>query len=198
MTILLKEKEKAEVILYSDLDKFKSADVMNYLKKIGVQLKAYHEIMSDLLNINGKSVGLELDSMNAKIVHVVKSKGNTVIDLGEHLPILKLKKNPVELDGFRKCHIRDGAGLVKFLAWLEHKLNVEKKTDINEYAAAEKVREFRKEQEKFVDLSFETISSIGANGSVIHYSPEKDKSQIINNKEVYLLDSGVQYLYFSL
>ena len=42
--------------------------------------------------------------------------------------------------------------------------------------------------------SFATISSIGPNGAVIHYEPEKDTALKMNNKEVYLLDSGGQYL----
>ncbi len=61
--------------------------------------------------------------------------------------------------------------------------------------AAEKVYEFRKTQDKFMGLSFDTISSIGPNGSVIHYKPEKEGSLIVNNKEMYLLDSGCQYLF---
>lgn len=43
-------------------------------------------------------------------------------------------------------------------------------------------------------LSFDAISSIGENGAVIHYKPEKDTAKIINNKEIYLLDSGAHYL----
>lgn len=46
----------------------------------------------------------------------------------------------------------------------------------------------------FMGLSFEAISSIGDNGAVIHYSPTKDKAKIINDKEIYLLDSGGHYL----
>ena len=42
--------------------------------------------------------------------------------------------------------------------------------------------------------SFDTISSIGPNGAVIHYKPEKDTALKLNNNEVYLLDSGGQYL----
>ena len=84
---------------------------------------------------------------------------------------------------------------VRYLAWLEHQLNVLKRTDISEYAGAEQMFEFRKTSPLFVGLSFATISSIGPNGSVIHYHPKKESSLIINNKEVYLLDSGCQYLY---
>lgn len=39
--------------------------------------------------------------------------------------------------------------------------------------------------------SFDTISSIGSNGAVIHYKPKKGDCLKMNNKELYLLDSGV-------
>jgi len=45
-----------------------------------------------------------------------------------------------------------------------------------------------------VSPSFESISSIGPNGAVIHYKPEQDTAKPLNNDEIYLLDSGGQYL----
>ncbi|KAG8332679.1 Xaa-Pro aminopeptidase 1 [Homalodisca vitripennis] len=50
-----------------------------------------------------------------------------------------------------------------------------------------------REQEHFVGLSFETISSSGSHGAVIHYSPSKETDKPITNKELYLCDSGAQY-----
>jgi Xaa-Pro aminopeptidase len=42
--------------------------------------------------------------------------------------------------------------------------------------------------------SFDTISSIGPNGAVIHYKPSQDTALKLNNKQIYLLDNGGQYL----
>ena len=39
-------------------------------------------------------------------------------------------------------------------------------------------------------MSFGTISSIGANGAVIHYVPTETNASLLNDKEIYLLDSG--------
>jgi Xaa-Pro aminopeptidase len=47
--------------------------------------------------------------------------------------------------------------------------------------------------ENYVDQSFDTISSIGPNGAIIHYKPEKDTSLFLNPSEVYLVDSGAHY-----
>ena len=43
-------------------------------------------------------------------------------------------------------------------------------------------------------LSFDTISSTGANAAVIHYKPERGHCAVIDPKAVYLCDSGAQYL----
>lgn len=50
------------------------------------------------------------------------------------------------------------------------------------------------EQAGFVGLSFDTISSTGPNGAIIHYKPEKPNAARINPDLVYLCDSGGQYI----
>jgi Xaa-Pro aminopeptidase len=46
----------------------------------------------------------------------------------------------------------------------------------------------------FVGLSFNTISSTGANAAVIHYGPQRGNCAVIDPKAIYLCDSGAQYL----
>ncbi len=43
-------------------------------------------------------------------------------------------------------------------------------------------------------MSFDTISASGANAAVIHYKPERGNCAGIDPAEVYLCDSGAQYL----
>jgi Xaa-Pro aminopeptidase len=50
------------------------------------------------------------------------------------------------------------------------------------------------ENELFKGLSFDTISSTGANAAVIHYSPAATGSAVIERSQVYLCDSGGQYM----
>ena len=49
-------------------------------------------------------------------------------------------------------------------------------------------------KDKFSGLSFDTISSTGANAAVIHYKPEPGNCSVIDPKAIYLCDSGAQYL----
>lgn len=83
---------------------------------------------------------------------------------------------------------------MRYFAWLDHALNVEGKTDITEYTGAKKLDSIRYEQKLNKGLSFPAISSIGSNGAIVHYKPEEKTAAVLNNKEVYLLDSGGQYL----
>lgn len=104
----------------------------------------------------------------------------------------KAVKNEVELEGMRQCHIRDGAALTEYFAWLEDQL-INKKATLDEVDGADKLEAIRKKHDKFMGLSFDTISSTGPNAAVIHYKPEKGECAIIDPKAIYLCDSGAQY-----
>ncbi|KAL8803604.1 MAG: hypothetical protein Q9182_003109 [Xanthomendoza sp. 2 TL-2023] len=105
----------------------------------------------------------------------------------------KAIKNATELEGMRACHVRDGASLSEYFAWLEEELVV-KKTRLDEVQAADKLEEIRSKKDHFVGLSFDTISSTGPNAAVIHYKPEKGNCSFIDPTAIYLCDSGAQYL----
>ncbi|OHW96364.1 metallopeptidase family m24 [Colletotrichum incanum] len=105
----------------------------------------------------------------------------------------KAVKNKNEMAGMRACHIRDGAALIEYFAWLEDQL-VAKKVQLDEVQAADKLEQLRSKQKDYVGLSFDTISSTGANAAVIHYKPERGACSVIDPTAIYLCDSGAQYL----
>lgn len=105
----------------------------------------------------------------------------------------KSVKNQTELAGMRACHIRDGAALIKYFAWLENEL-IGNKSTLDEATAADKLEQLRSRNTHFVGLSFDTISATGANAAVIHYKPERGSCAIIDPTAIYLCDSGAQYL----
>jgi Xaa-Pro aminopeptidase len=67
-------------------------------------------------------------------------KGNTTI---ARSPVADMKsiKNATEIEGFRQSHIRDGAALARYFAWLEEQL--ENNVELNESQGADKLEEFR-------------------------------------------------------
>lgn len=102
--------------------------------------------------------------------------------------VKKSVKNDIELKNMADCHVRDGAALCEYLAWLE------KQSGLTEISAADYLENCRKQQPKYMGLSFPTISSSGRNGSIIHYMPSAESNKEVTLDEIYLVDSGAQYL----
>ncbi|KAH6975883.1 putative Xaa-Pro aminopeptidase P [Ilyonectria sp. MPI-CAGE-AT-0026] len=104
----------------------------------------------------------------------------------------KAIKTEAEIAGMRSCHVRDGAALIQYFAWLEEQLVV-KKSKLDEVEAADELEKLRSVKTDFVGLSFPTISSTGANAAIIHYGPERGNCATIDPEAIYLCDSGAQY-----
>ncbi|XP_028079462.1 aminopeptidase P1-like [Camellia sinensis] len=129
------------------------------------------------------------------------------------LALAKAIKNPVELDGLKKAHIRDGAAVVQYLFWLDKQMqeiygasgyfmeakstNKKKHPEmmkLTEVSASDKLEGFRASKEHFRGLSFPTISSVGPNAAIIHYEPDPKTGSELDADSIYLFDSGAQYL----
>ncbi|XP_075222774.1 aminopeptidase P isoform X3 [Lycorma delicatula] len=105
--------------------------------------------------------------------------------------LLKAIKNDVEIQGMINAHIKDAAALCCYFAWLEKE--VAKGQLVTEVSGAKKLDSLRSKQEDFVGLSFETMSSVGPHGAIIHYHPSLETDRQITTEELYLCDSGGQY-----
>lgn len=108
------------------------------------------------------------------------------------LAINKAVKNKTEISGFINSHIRDGVALCQYFAWLENSVMIG--NNVNEISGATKLEELRSKNEYYKGLSFQTISSSGKNGSIIHYQPTVETNRPITVDEIYLCDSGAQYM----
>lgn len=108
----------------------------------------------------------------------------------------KAIKNDVEIQNMKNCHIRDAAALCEYLCWLEDTVesNPNGCDSLWEISGADKLELCRKGQDRFMGLSFPSISASGPNGAVIHYHPAQETARPISKKELYLIDSGAQYL----
>tara|TARA_B100001540_G_C15592003_1_gene544510 strand:- start:10 stop:828 length:819 start_codon:yes stop_codon:yes gene_type:complete len=91
----------------------------------------------------------------------------------------------------KKVHVFDGVALTKFIYWIK---NINKKK-ITEVDAQNKLEKFRKMNKYFLYPSFDTIAGSGKNGAIVHYRAKKNNCRIINNKDIFLCDSGGQYKY---
>lgn len=130
------------------------------------------------------------DKTNLAVVEALGEEN--VIIMPSPVAALKAIKNPIEIEGFRRCHIRDGVALARYFAWLEQQLNSGEKVD--EYQGAKQLAKFRSVLDNFMGLSFTAISSVGPNAAIIHYSPDPNDCTMITKDQIYLCDSGGQYL----
>lgn len=108
------------------------------------------------------------------------------------LALRKAIKNDVELEGFRASYIRDGVAWVRWAAWLEDHIKV-KGQKIDEWQAAVKFQEIRKELPLYAGDSYDAISASGPNAALPHYETPKQGSRLIDRETPYLNDSGAQY-----
>ena len=103
---------------------------------------------------------------------------------------LKGIKNPAEIENQSNAYIKDGVALVKFFHWLDKNVG---NIPVTEMSAQDKLLEFRKEQEGFIEPSFGTISAYRENAAMMHYSASENSNAEIKKEGLYLVDSGGQY-----
>ncbi len=139
----------------------------------------------------GKRVLVDPASAAARVFELLEASGGKVHKAADPCVLPKACKNPVELDGTRAAHRRDGAALCRFLAWLSREAPGGALTEI---AVSDKLEAFRRPGEHFRDLSFPTISGAGSNGAIVHYRASPQTEKRLEPGTLYLLDSGAQYL----
>jgi Xaa-Pro aminopeptidase len=106
------------------------------------------------------------------------------------IALMKAVKNPVEIEGARAAHHRDGAAMTRFLAWFDREAPAGKLTEIDAVAALET---FRRETGALKDVSFPTIAGAGPHGAIVHYRVTRASNRRISAGELFLVDSGAQY-----
>ncbi|MEJ2227583.1 MAG: aminopeptidase P family protein [Alphaproteobacteria bacterium] len=103
----------------------------------------------------------------------------------------KARKNAAEIEGARSAHIRDGVAICRFLAWMDAHAE---DGDLDEINAAERLEAFRREAPTLREISFDSISASGPNGAIVHYRVTRSTNRRIKPGELYLIDSGGQYI----
>ena len=86
--------------------------------------------------------------------------------------------------------VKDGTAFTKFMYWLKNNVGKEKITEMD---TAEKIYNLRKEQEGFIETSFDTISAYGSNAAMMHYTASENSNSLLLPKNLFLIDSGGQY-----
>ncbi|MGE5505482.1 MAG: aminopeptidase family protein P, partial [Actinomycetota bacterium] len=154
-----------------------------------VTVRAPGELAAALDRLKDKRVRVDQAAAPYWVVDRLNHAGARIDRGADPCALPKACKNAVELDGARAAHRRDGAAMVRFLAWLAGR-----GPGVREMEAADRLAAFRAEGEHFRGLSFPTISGAGPNGAIVHYRSTPATDRALEAGQLYLLDSGAQYL----
>lgn len=183
-------KKGQKAVLYAEEEAFSEA-LKEHLLADGVELRPYAAIYDDVQSLPDEAVLLWDESViNYTLFRYCNPQAKTISM--QNLTLLpKAVKNRTETENIKKAHIKDGVAVVRFLHWLDENV---KKGGVTELSAADKLEEFRSEQEHYYGQSFAPIVGYGEHGAIIHYSATPESNAVLEPDSFVLIDTGGQYL----
>lgn len=180
--------DKAILFAY---DEAVSPEIRERLAEEGAEVRSYGDIYGFAEKLSPESkVLIDRGRTNAKILGNIPETA-VIINKPSPVRLMKSKKNPTELYNLRKAHICDGAAVTKFIIWIKKNAG---KLKIDEVSAADYLENLRRQQDGFLDLSFDTICAYKGNAAMMHYSAKPETAAEILNEGMLLVDSGGHYL----
>ena len=157
-----------------------------------IQLRESNEIHRYIAEAKNKNLKYmaSASSISVELYRTV-SKSNKIVFKEDMIEHLKAQKNITEIMGMKNAHIRDGATLSKFIYWIKNSVTKKETTELD---AINYLDNLRKKNKNFVSLSFPTIAGTGPNGAIVHYRASKKSNRKIKKTDLFLVDSGAQYL----
>jgi Xaa-Pro aminopeptidase len=174
--------------LYVDSGKLNN-NVRHTLEEFA-DVRSTDDLVRDLGKLVGKTVRLDQASAAEAFVRLLANQGDKPQRGADPITLMKATKNHAEIVGSRAAHKRDGAAVVRFLAWFDKEAPSGKLTEIDTVAALES---FRRDTGALKDISFPTIAGAGPNGAIVHYRVTRASNRTIHKNELFLIDSGAQY-----
>lgn len=178
-----------QVVFFVDEEKLPE-EVKAYFAQLQVEIHPYNDIYEYVKTIGDEEVvWMDGSRVNYTIAKNIKQTVKVIDEMNPSI-LMKAIKNEVELNNLRNCHIKDGVAFTKFMYWLKTNIG---KTKITEIVASDFLEEKRKEQEGFIELSFDTICAYKANAAMMHYSAKEETQATLEPSGLLLVDSGGQY-----
>ena len=179
--------DDASVDLFAEAAKF-AADVLDHIGP-AVRLWPVAALVPHLRALTGP-VRIDRASAPLHLSQAMAAAGVAVAWGEDPCKLPKAMKNAAEIEGMRVAHLRDGAAMVEFLAWLDQSLPQVELTEIDVVKALEG---FRRATNVLHDISFDTICGAGPNGAIMHYRVTEQTNRAIGTDTLLLVDSGAQY-----
>lgn len=179
------------------MDRHKTGiEVEAYLGQLATQREPEELVVRlETLAKGGARILVDPDLSPYALSSLIGDAGGTVVEGADPAKLPRAIKNTVELNGSAAAHLQDGVAMVEFLAWLDqqHPGTV---TEIQATKALEaaRARVGERMQNPLKDISFDTIAGAGEHGAVIHYRVTTASDRPLKPGELFLVDSGGQYV----
>jgi Xaa-Pro aminopeptidase len=147
------------------------------------------DLPAALAALSGKRVRVDQAGTASWFADRLREAGANVVAGPDPCLLPKARKNQVEQQGARAAHARDAVALTRFLHWVRDAAAGE-----TEMSAATQLQAFRAEGERFRGDSFAAISGAAEHGAIMHYRVTPETNRKLRDNEIYLIDSGGQYL----
>ena len=181
---------KEDMKLY--IDERKLTDEMKAnLAKDNISLRPYNAVYEDVKELGADSAILVDPSRLNYALYNNLPKGAKVIEKVNPTVLMKAMKNDTEIKNIKNAHVKDGVAVTKLMHWLKKNVG---KTEITEISAAEKLEEFRKEQEGYLWQSFEPICGSGEHAAIVHYAATPETNVPVVTDGLFLTDTGGGYM----
>ena len=161
--------------------------VVSYLQQEGVGVDDYERVGQGLKDYFEYNILVDADEVNYSLYRKVE---RPIVNETSPIPFLKAVKTDAEIEGFHRAMIRDGVAMVKFLRWLKPAVETGKETEMS---VDRKLTSLRAGQERFRDVSFDTIAGYQEHGAIVHYEATPETDAALRPEGLLLLDSGAQY-----
>ena len=156
-----------------------------------VRLRARGELEAGLAALKGRRVRIDPEATPAWFSDALGRAGAQPVPGEDPCRLPRACKNAVEQEGARAAHGRDAVALARFLCWFAQEAP---KGMLTELAAGAKLLELRREIADFRAESFPAITGSGPHGAIVHYRATPESDRRIERDEVFLIDSGGQFL----
>jgi len=156
-----------------------------------VAIEGREALLPSLTRLAGKRVRVDAAGSPVWFAQVLREAGAEVVAGADPCLLPKACKNPVEQQGARDAHRRDAVAVCRFLHFLSEAGPAGTATEIS---AADRLLRYRAAVEGFRGESFPAISGAGEHGAIIHYRVTEESNRPIRPNEVYLIDSGAQFV----
>lgn len=171
-------------------EKVVTEELRAYLDENGITTRPYESFYDYVGNLSKEEVVLlNKNVVNYRVCHSIP-EGVSVVNEVDPTVLMKSIKNEIQVANIRKAHEKDAVAVIKFMYWLKKNIG---KIPMTEISASDYLEEMRKEQDGYLELSFDTICGYAAHGAIMHYAATPETDIPLAPEGFLLVDSGGHY-----